>query len=290
MNYRILHRTTHHYGEPVSVSHHAARLVPRVMTSQQCQSFALRIEPEPAVRQSRRDYFGNEVWFFSIQEVHNRLEVIAESVVSVQEPPPNRLSAPPAWAEVALSLADPATPELVDACQFTFDSPMVGASLELLDYAKPSLGKDLPLLAGVADLCRRIHQDFQFDPKATTVATPLAEVLRMRRGVCQDFAHLALGCLRSAGLAARYVSGYLRTRPPEGQPRLVGVDASHAWIQVFCPTRGWVDFDPTNDLQPGDEHITVAYGRDYSDVSPLSGILTGGGTHEVTVAVDVEGL
>jgi transglutaminase-like putative cysteine protease len=165
---------------------------------------------------------------------------------------------------------------------------MVHASAELHRYARPSFPAGSPVLVATSHLCQRIHQEFQFDPVATTVTTPLTEVLQTRRGVCQDFAHLAIGGLRSMGLAARYVSGYLRTHPPEGQPRLLGADASHAWVAVFCPTRGWVDFDPTNDLQPWNEHITVAYGRDYSDVSPLAGILTGGGEHEVEVAVDVE--
>ena len=137
-------------------------------------------------------------------------------------------------------------------------------------------------------MTRRIFEDFKYDPKATTVATPLEEVLEKRRGVCQDFAHLGIACLRSLGLPARYVSGYLRTRPPEGKPRLVGADASHAWFSVFCPGTGWVDFDPTNNVQPGEEHIIVAYGRDFGDVSPVAGILTGGGKHDVKVSVDVE--
>ena len=164
---------------------------------------------------------------------------------------------------------------------------MLRASPELAEYARSSFPAETPLLMGALDLNRRIFRDFKYDPVATNVATPLEEVWHNRRGVCQDFAHLAITCLRSLGLPARYVSGYLRTRPPEGKPRLIGVDASHAWFSVFCPSIGWVDLDPTNNVQPDEEHITVAYGRDFSDVSPVSGVITGGGRHEVRVSVDV---
>jgi transglutaminase-like putative cysteine protease len=183
---------------------------------------------------------------------------------------------------------DPVSPEVVEPYQFCFDSPMLSASAELEDYARPSFAAGTPLLAGVADLTRRIYRDFKYDPVATTIATPLDEVIAKRRGVCQDFAHLAIAGLRSLGLPARYVSGYLRTKAPPGKERLVGADASHAWISVYCPRTGWVDFDPTNNLMPAREHVTVACGRDFSDVSPVSGIIVGGGAHEVKVAVDVE--
>jgi transglutaminase-like putative cysteine protease len=162
--------------------------------------------------------------------------------------------------------------------------------MELADYARESFGPEIPLLEGARDLTRRIFNDFKYDVKATTVATPLEEVLLKRRGVCQDFAHLGIAFMRSLGLPARYVSGYLRTRPPAGKPRLVGADASHAWFSVFCPGTGWVDFDPTNNIVPGEEHVTVALGRDFGDVSPVAGILTGGGKHVVKVSVDVEPL
>ena len=191
------------------------------------------------------------------------------------------------WETVAEMFRDPVLPEVVEPYQFVFDSPQVRASQELANYALESFGKDMPLFAGARDLTRRIFEDFKFDPKATTVATPLEEVWQKRRGVCQDFAHLGIACLRSLGLPARYVSGYLRTRPPAGKLRLVGADASHAWFRIFCPGTGWVDFDPTNNVQPAEEHIIVAYGRDYGDVSPVAGILTGGGEHEVRVSVDV---
>ncbi len=223
-----------------------------------------------------------------MQEIHSKLEIITYSRVTVgakKFPTPENS---PAWEEIARLFRDPVSPEVVEPYQFIFDSPQVRASFELMEYAWESFPARKPLLDGVNDLMRRINKDFIFDSKATTIATPLEEVLEKRRGVCQDFAHLGIACLRSLGLPARYVSGYLRTRPPEGKERLVGVDASHAWFSIFCPGIGWVDFDPTNNVQPGEEHITVAYGRDFSDVSPVAGILTGGGRHVVKVSVDVE--
>lgn len=287
MTYNILHRTLYDYAAPVTVSHHVARLEPRATSAQAQESFSLKIFPEPTLRRERVDYFGNQLCLFSIQEVHSRLEIITHSRVSVRtEKPPVPESSPP-WEEVAALFRDPVSPEVVEPYQFVFDSPQLRASFELADYVKGSFPEGTPLLAGARDLTRRIFKDFKYDPKATTVATPLEEVLEKRRGVCQDFAHLGIACLRSLGLPARYVSGYLRTRPPEGRPRLVGADASHAWFSVFCPGAGWVDFDPTNDLQPAGDHITVAYGRDFGDVSPVAGILTGGGKHAVKVSVDV---
>lgn len=290
MTYRIVHRTTYEYSEPVTVSHHSARVNPRFTAVQSRSRFSLRISPEPAVRKNRTDYFGNRVCFFAIQEIHSRLEVEAVSVVSMTASTPPALTLSPAWAEVAELFRDPVSPEVVDPYQFCFDSPMVRTAPDLADYARESFPAGTPLLVGVAHLNQRIFRDFKYDPVATSVATPLEEVWAKRRGVCQDFAHLAIASLRSLGLPARYVSGYLRTHAPPGKERLVGADASHAWFSVYCPSVGWVDFDPTNNLLPAEEHITVAYGRDFSDVSPVSGIITGGGHHEVKVSVDVEPL
>ncbi len=221
-------------------------------------------------------------------EVHNKLEIITHSRVAVSA---KKIAAPEftvSWEQVAKLFRDPVSPEVVEPYQFIFDSPQVRASLDLADYARESFAPDVPLVAGALDLTKRIFKDFKFDPKATTVATPIEEVWENRCGVCQEFAHLGIACLRSLGLPARYVSGYLRTHSPEGRPRLVGADASHAWFSIFCPGTGWMDFDPTNNVQPSEEHITVAYGRDFGDVSPVAGILTGGGRHIVKVAVDVE--
>lgn len=288
MNYGITHRTLYEYAAPVTVSHHVTRLEPRALNAQECGEFSLSIFPEPVLRRTRQDYFGNRLCFFTIQEIHRRLEIVARSRVAVTArklPPPETT---PAWEQVVNLFRDPVSPEVVEPYQFVFDSPQVRASFELADYALASFAPETPLLVGVADLTRRIFTDFKYDPKATTIATPLEEVLKTRRGVCQDFAHLGIACLRSLGLPARYVSGYLRTRPPAGQPRRIGADASHAWFRVFCPDAGWVDFDPTNNVQPAEEHIFVAYGRDFDDVSPVAGILTGGGEHTVIVSVDVE--
>lgn len=290
MNYHITHRTLYEYAAPVSVSHHVARLEPLVTATQSRESFSLQIFPEPTLRKERTDFFGNQLCFFAIQEIHSRLEIITHSRVTVRPGKPVRNECDAPWESVAEMFRDPVSPEVIDPYQFVFDSPQIRAALELSDYARESFGAETPLLVGARQLTWRIFKDFQFDPKATTVATPLEEVWEKRRGVCQDFAHLGIACLRSLGLPARYVSGYLRTIVPEGRPRLIGADASHAWFAIFCPGIGWVDFDPTNDVQPAEEHITVAYGRDFGDVSPVAGILTGGGDHEVKVSVDVNPL
>ena len=290
MTYNLVHKTIYEYAEPVTVSHHAARVEPRTLAHQQVENFSLAIGPTPAVSKPRVDFFGNQVCGFSIQEIHQRLEVTARSRVNVAA---TTLPAPelsPDWEGVVKLFSDPVSPEVVAPYQFVFDSPLLAASPELADYTGQSFGEKTPLLVAVADFNRRIFSDFKYDPTATTVATPLAEVLAKRAGVCQDFAHLAIAGLRSLGLPARYVSGYLRTHPPAGQARLVGADASHAWFAVFCPDVGWVDFDPTNNVLPAEEHITLAFGRDYADVSPVSGVITGGGAHTVKVSVDVEPL
>lgn len=290
MNYVITHRTIYEYAAPVAVSHHVARLEPRETSGQTPGSFSLKILPQPVLRKARADYFGNRLCFFSVQENHRRLDIIASSHVQVRAQRTTAAEDSPAWEDVGKLFRDPVAPEVISPYQFVFDSPHVRASLNLADYARESFGKGTPLLEGTMDLARRIFKDFKYDSEATTVVTPLEDVLEKRRGVCQDFAHLSIACLRSIGLPARYVSGYLRTRPPEGTTRLVGADASHAWFSVFCPRNGWKDFDPTNNLRVSEEHITVAFGRDFSDVSPVAGILTGGGQHEVKVSVNVEEL
>jgi transglutaminase-like putative cysteine protease len=290
MNYHITHRTLYDYSAPVTVSHHVARLEPCSSSWQTCERFNLKVFPDPTLRKEHSDYFGNRLCFFAIQEIHNQLEIITDSRVTVQAPKSEGAENSLSWEAAASLFRDPVSPEVVEPYQFIFDSPQIRASMELADYARESFGKNTPLIEGARDLTCRIYNDFKYDVKATTVATPLEEVLGTRRGVCQDFAHLGIAFVRSLGLPARYVSGYLRTRPPEGKPRLVGADASHAWFSVFCPGTGWVDFDPTNNVRPGEEHITVALGRDFGDVSPVAGILTGGGKHMVKVSVDVEPL
>jgi len=290
MNYRITHRTTYAYSEPVAVSHHAARLRPRDTDSQKCREFRITFDPEPDLITTHTDSFGNEVRSFSIQKLHARFEVVSRSLVSIApvlQPDPAQT---PPWEHVAALFRDPVAGDLLDPCQFVFRSPLLLHEMPLREFAQPSFTKNRPVLAAVADLSQRIYREFIFDPKATSVSTPLDEVLQNKRGVCQDFAHLAIASLRAMGLPARYVSGYLRTRPPPGKARLVGVDASHAWFACFVPSYGWVDLDPTNNCYPSLDHITVALGRDFSDISPVRGIITGGGEHVVDVGVDVEPL
>jgi transglutaminase-like putative cysteine protease len=283
MIYRVRHETTYEYSDPVSVSHHVLRLTPRDLPGQLRKSIRISIHPVPQVHcTTHQDYFGNAVTSFSLQEPHERLTVEASSQLEVHESAPPVFADSPPWESVRGKLESD-----LDAYQFAFDSRRISASAELAEYAAPSFPPNRPLLEAVRDLTARIHQDFRFDTKATEVTTPVETFFEKRRGVCQDFSHLQIACLRSLGLPARYVSGYLRTIPPEGKPRLIGADASHAWCSVWSPGIGWTDFDPTNDCVPSGGHITVAWGRDYSDVSPIHGVLLGGARHTLHVGVDV---
>jgi transglutaminase-like putative cysteine protease len=287
MIYHVLHTTTYTYTEAVSLCHNVARLIPRVCPRQTTHQSQLLIDPLPAVSAERLDFFGNPMTFFTIQEPHRRLTVTAMHQTQVLPPTvPDRVQTPP-WGAVREWLANERAPERLDACQFLFSSPYVTVDADLADYAAPSFAGDRPLLDAVLDLTTRIHDDFRYDQAATSVTTPLSEVLAARRGVCQDFAHLQIGCLRALGVPARYVSGYLLTVPPPGQQRLRGADASHAWLSVFCPGIGWIDVDPTNNVLPSDQHVVLAWGRDYDDVSPIKGVILGGGQHAVAVSVDV---
>jgi transglutaminase-like putative cysteine protease len=287
MIYRINHRTEYLYNEPVSLCQNLARLTPRNTLWQTCELSKLQIEPTPAGVTPWTDYFGNQATSFAVQEPHRQLVVTAAHLVAVNPfVPPGPLSSP-AWEAVRDQLPGDRSPHGLEAYQFVFDSPFVQASPWAADYAAGSFTPGRPLLDAVLDLTHRIHTDFRYDPTATTMATPLEEVFSKRRGVCQDFAHLQIACLRSLGLGSRYVSGYLRTNTPPGRPRLIGADASHAWLSVWCPGVGWVDVDPTNDQIPTTRHIVLAWGRDYDDVSPIKGVILGGGQHHVVVGVDV---
>jgi transglutaminase-like putative cysteine protease len=285
--YRVTHNTVYSYNRPVSLCHNLAHLKPRDYSRQHCLSSELQVTPSPTVADDQVDYFGNAATFFTVQEPHQKLTIRSVSLVEVS---PFTLPDPagtPARDSVRRHLEISRDAESVEAYQYVFDSPYIRCSPELAEYARPSFPVRRPLLEAVLDLTRRIHADFRYDTWATTVATPILEVLEIRRGVCQDFAHLQIGCLRSCGLAARYVSGYLLTYPAAGQERLQGADASHAWVSVYCPGFGWIDMDPTNNLAPSDEHIVLAWGRDYDDVSPVKGVNLGGGRHWVSVGVDV---
>ncbi len=288
MLYHIVHTTTYQYSELVSLCHNALHLEPRSSIRQQCHSVELDVRPEPGQVQQQLDYFGNPLTCFTIQQPHGQLVLRAESWVEVTPPEALDLRATPAWETVRDELRCDRCSAALDAYQFVFPSRYVPRTDELAQYALPSFAPQRPLAEAIHDLTRRIYHDFRYDPRATTVATPVHEVLAQRRGVCQDFAHLQLGCLRSLGLPARYVSGYLVTTPPPGQARLTGADASHAWLAVYCPGTGWIDFDPTNNRIPTNTHITLAWGRDYDDVSPVRGIILGGGHSTLNVGVDVE--
>jgi transglutaminase-like putative cysteine protease len=285
--YEVSHRTTYRYGQPVSVSHHLLHLTPRLASFQSCRDTAIEMTPAPTVRASSIDYFGNPMTFVTIQQSHVELVLHALSVIEIKDRPvPGAMDTPP-WEDVCRRLETDRSPEALEALEFTYGSSYAPVLPGLEDYALRSFARERPLLDAARDLTHRIHEDFRYDPGATTLGTSLAEIFAMRRGVCQDFAHVELACLRAIGLPARYVSGYLLTRPAEGKERLVGADASHAWLSVWISDHGWVDLDPTNDMIPGGEHITVAWGRDYGDVSPVSGVMFGGGAHEVIVNVDV---
>lgn len=289
MNYRVVHQTRYLYHEPVSRCYNAVRMLPRFLPYQAVEASELTIDPGETDWRERNDYFGNRVHFFSIHRLHDSLTVTATSRVLIR--PEKRFgfhNGDQPWRHARDRILTDRTPDVLDARQFTMASPQVRLIPELVAYAEPSFSENGGLLEGVSHLMSRIHGDFEYVPGFTTITTPLEELLRHRRGVCQDFAHFAIGCLRVMGIAARYVSGYIETLPAEGQARLRGADASHAWFAVFVPGTGWVDFDPTNDSMPHDQHITVAWGRDYSDVTPLKGIIFSSGSHELNVAVDVE--
>lgn len=290
MKLRVVHKTTYHYGDPATTSHHEARLTPRQSEVQRTITHDIEFSPAPAARRGRLDYFGNRTTYFGLTEPHRRLEVTATSLVETKPTYLPEFHTTPAWELVAEKLRTDLRRDVLQATQMRFASPLVPVIETMLDYAAPSFPKERPILEGVSDLMHRIHAEFSYDTGATDLLTPLLQVLNSRRGVCQDFAHVMLACLRSLGLAARYTSGYLRTHPQPGQPRLVGADASHAWVAVWVPDQGWIDFDPTNDLIAGEEHVTVAFGRDFSDVTPLHGVILGGGQHQLEVSVDVEAM
>lgn len=289
-HYQIFHDTHYHYDSPVSLAQQLAHLWPRACAWQRCTERQLQISPDPTSRRDELDVFGNPLTRLAFERPHDELLVNASLTVEVLARPTLDFNQSPAWEETRNALSyssQPLSPELLEACRFRFESPYVHLKSNFVEFSESCFPVGQPLLLGVQALMEKIFSEFTFDAEATQVATPLVEVLERRRGVCQDFAHLMLACVRSRGLAARYISGYLLTQPPPGQPRLIGADASHAWVSVFCPVLGWVDFDPTNNVQPALEHITLAWGRDFSDVSPLRGVILGGGNHDPEVRVTV---
>ena len=288
MRYQINHQTVYRYHDSVALCHNLAYLLLRDTPQQTCLSSYLTVQPMPMQISERRDYFDNRVSYFTVQVPHHVLTVTAYSQVQTQPAPP--LPPSPDWEEVRDHLASDNNPQTLAVREYILPSPFVPTEQNLRDYGLISFQPQRPLLDAMTELTARIYHEFSYDPHFTTIITPLHEVFEHKRGVCQDFAHLAIASLRQLGLAARYVSGYLETLPPPGQDKLRGADASHAWLSVYLPDYGWVDFDPTNNQRPNEQYITTAWGRDYGDVTPLKGIIFGGGEHQLNVAVDVERL
>jgi len=285
---RVVHETTYRYAPRVDIAYHLACLTPQSGHAQQVAGAELLVEPMPAQRRTAADAFGNLRTWFALFTPHDALRVRAESRVVVTprfdalEP-----QASARWEQVCSALRYRVRAPFWPAADFLYASPFVALLDELRIYAQPSFPAGRRLMAGAIELMHRIHADFEYRPQSTSIGTPLAQVFAQRSGVCQDFAHVMLGCLRTLGLPAAYVSGYLLTEPPPGQRRLLGADASHAWVSVWCPQLGWVDLDPTNDVVVGSTHVTLAVGRDFGDVTPLRGVIRGGAEHAMQVAVSV---
>lgn len=286
MKYKVRHRTEYAYSEAVDLSYHLLRLRPRALPYQVVEEAVISADPIPATRDDGVDYFGNGTAYLTLSEPHGQFSVELNATLDVRRPAPPEASTTPSWESVRDALRTPATPDLIEAAEFSFDSPLATPTPEIAAYAETSFTPGRPVLEAVRELTARIFTDFTFDPQATIISTPLGEVMEKRRGVCQDFAHLQVAAMRAMGLPARYVSGYIRTYKPDNSS-FVGADASHAWVSFFIPGIGWIDIDPTNDLLVGDEHITLGWGRDYGDVSPIRGVILGGGQHFINVAVEV---
>lgn len=289
MKYRIRHITEYQYAGRVSHCYNLAHMVPRTSLRQTCERNQIQVSPHPAFTSKREDYFGNQAYHFEIQRPHEKLVITSESDVEVS---PQRsalnLDFGITCQEALQLIAESKEPDVLLAREFILDSPMIKANETLRAFGEDLFEDDRPLLSAVAALTKRIFEDFEYSPESTTVATPLSEVLANKQGVCQDFAHLQVGCLRALGFPAKYVSGYIETLPPPGKEKLVGSDASHAWISVYSPREGWFEFDPTNNQICGDQHIITAWGRDYFDVTPLRGVIFGGGENPLLkVSVDV---
>lgn len=283
--YSIVHRTTYTYLNSVAVSHHSAHLRPLDNERQQCHRFDLEVSPRVENFAERKDFFGNTMHQFSIQESHRELIVDSRSEVTVEPLQIELGDFSPTCGQVREQVRKETAPEMLRALEFCYSSPQVPYVHIVEEFAEEFFKDDQPFLKAAMELSAHLYKTFTFDPRATDVTTPVEAFLELRRGVCQDFAHLMLACLRAHGLPGAYVSGYILTQPPPGQARLAGADASHAWVSIFLPGQGWVDIDPTNNLICSDQHVTVARGRDYSDVSLVRGAVTGGGSHDIMIEV-----
>jgi transglutaminase-like putative cysteine protease len=289
MRFRVRHITHYKYSGRVSHCYNVANVVPRDTDRQRCLTNRITVSPTPSVTHKRTDYFGNKAFHFEIQKPHTELIITADSEIQIDDRDRELdLDLGISYRRALESLAASGSRATLESREFLLNSPMIESSAALAEYARPSFRPDSSLKACVNDLTRRIFSDFVYDPGFTTIATPLADVLAHKRGVCQDFAHLQVGCLRAMGIPAKYVSGYIETLPKPGEKKLVGADATHAWVAYFCPEEGWVEFDPTNNTLARSQHIVTALGRDYLDVTPVKGVIFGGGVAPVlAVSVDV---
>ncbi len=288
MKFHVRHITEYLYSDAVQLCHNSAWLLPRDTELQKCLNSKLTINPVPAVTHEFLDYFGNRTVHFALQQSHAKLTVTADSDIETSYAAKDyALGNQHSWEYARDFCKSEGILNLVDIIPCCYNSPMIQSADCFRQYALPSFPAGRPFSDAVNNLMERIFDDFTYDPKVTDIYTPLTEILDKRHGVCQDFAHVAIACLRSLGMAARYVSGYIETLPPPGQPRLIGADASHAWFAAYSPFAGWLAFDPTNNQHQGEQHITVAWGRDFSDVSPVKGVALGGGSQRVRISVDV---
>ena len=291
--YRLEHRTTYRYSEPVTLSHQQLHLTPRSLVYQRSPAHEVTITPAPNYRRERTDAFGNPVTEIAIESAHRTLEIVARSVVEVARRELPEADGTTPWEAVREALAYRAgwrpDPLALEATEFMFESPHARVKRDLRAYASDCFRPERSVLEAAQALMGKIHAEFKFDPEATTTTTPVMTFFKQKRGVCQDFSHFMISCLRSTGLAARYVSGYLVNRPAPGKQRPVGAEASHAWVALFVPGSGWIELDPTNNVLPSREHITLGWGRDFSDVTPLRGVINGGGEQTLAVKVTVEG-
>ncbi|MCF0071556.1 transglutaminase family protein [Dyadobacter sp. CY261] len=288
MKYKLIHKTEYKYAEAVNNYHSLLCLTPRVLPDQLCQDFSIKITPEPTQISERVDFYGNTTHYFSLHSPHKTLTVLTTAIVERLQERTGSLFIPSSVKSGEARerlMGDRALK--ISVLEYTLPSPLVKWDADIRAFASDCFDDNVPLYECIARLCRKIYTEFKFVADFTTVNTPIKEVLAAKKGVCQDFSHLAIACIRSFGFAARYVSGYLETLPPPGKPKLQGSDASHAWVSVFVPDYGWCDFDPTNNVVPGERHIVTAWGRDYSDVPPLKGIIFSYGKHTLTVEVDV---
>ncbi len=288
MIYDIRHVTTYRYETPVSFARCTLRLAPRNGNGQRVFDSGVDVTPPPSARSSRTDFFGNRVETLTVETSHRELRIVALSRVEVERPPSPHVALTPHWEQVKQAAAGSQSLAPDAPAHFLYRSRLVPMIESITDYTRTSFSAGRPILEAAADLMVRIRKEFDYDPEATAVTTPVEEAFRRRGGVCQDFAHIMVSGLRGIGIPAAYVSGYIRTIPPPGKPRLEGADASHAWVSVWCGDEfGWHDLDPTNALHVGNDHIVLAVGRDYADVSPIDGVILGSGGQKLAVSVDV---